>query len=171
MSYQYAASTLDFAEYDLSSLSEIRQVQELTGLPKTVQTLVMIKSQAIVREFDAAMKALSPLDPSTVSQPPDASYAAYVATCAAVTAFRRQWVTQDYWNDGVVRPNPQDSLYDATELTARRVAREAAVAAARQQRRERFAALMKLAISLRDAQITTMLTKVDPTAKAAFDAI
>ncbi len=171
MSYQYAASTLDFAEYDLSSLSEIRQVEELTGLPKNVQTLVMVKSQAIVREFDAAMKALSPLDPSTVSQPPDAAYADYVAACAAVTAFRRQWVTQDYWNDGVVRPNPQASLYDATELTARRVAREAAVAAARQQRRERFAALMKLAISLRDAQITTMLTKVDPTAKAAFDAI
>ena len=171
MSYQYAASTLDFAEYDLSSLSEIRQVEELTGLPKNVQTLVMVKSQAIVREFDAAMKALSPLDPSTVSQPPDAAYADYVAACAAVTAFRRQWVSLDRWDDCVVTPRRQDSLYDVAELTAWRDACEAGCDALRQQRRDRFAALMKLAISLRDAQITTMLTKVDPTATAAFDAI
>lgn len=171
MSYSYSVTQINFVHYDLSSLSAIRQVQELTGLPKTVQTLVMIKSQAIVREFDAAMLAAEALDPSTVSQPPDAAYADYVAACAAVTAFRRQWVTQDYWNDGVVRPNPQDSLYHAEEMNARRAARKAAVDAAGARRRERFAALLELAISLRDAQITTMLTKVDPTAKAAFDAI
>ena len=171
MSYQYPMSRIDFLSYDLSSLSAIRRVEELSGLPKNVQTLVMVKSQAIVREFDAAMLAAEALDVSSLPHPSDAAYAAYVAACAAVTAFRRQWVTMDRWNDGVVRPNPQDSLYDATELTARRVAREAAVDAVRQRRRDRFAALLALAISLRDAQITTMLTKVDPTAKAAFDVI
>ena len=167
----YPASKLNFVHYDLSSLSAIRQVEELTGLPKNVQTLVMVKSQAIVREFDAALLAVEALDVSSLPHPSDAAYAAYVAACQAVTAFRRQWVTMDRWNDGVVRPNPQDSLYDATELDSSRAAREAAVNAAGARRRERFAALLALAISLRDAQITTMLTKVDPTAKAAFDAI
>lgn len=171
MSYSYSVTQINFVHYDLSSPSAIREVQELTGLPKNVQMLVMVKSQAIVREFDAAVAAAETLDVSSLPHPSDAAYAAYVAACAAVTAFRRQWVTMDRWNDGVVRPNPQDSLYDATELASSRAAREAAVNAAGARRRERFAALLALAISLRDAQITTMLTKVDPTAKAAFDAI
>ena len=170
--YQYAASTLDFAEFDLSSPFEIRRVEELTGLPKPVQTLVMIKSQAIVREFNVAMEALNRFDPTPVPHPPDAAYADYVAACEAVTAFRRQWVTADQWDSGVVPPREQDSLYDVTELTAWRDATKVAREALRQHRRDRFADLIALAIALRDAQITTMLLQhVGPTAKAAFDAI
>ena len=169
MSYSYAMTSFDFSVSDLSSPAAIRQVQELVGLPKTVQTLVMIKSQAIVREFDAVMAV--PLDHTSVGHPTDAAYADYVAAVEFINAFRQQWTSLNDWESYKIYPASQDTMYDVTALCAQRDAWNAARQAARQRRRDRFAALMALAILLRNAQMTTLLMKDDPTAKAAFDAI
>lgn len=179
----YPMSKFDFGTcHDLSSLSNIRAVQELHGLPKNVQTLVICKSQVIVREHEAAVAAVaSVMDLFEAAPPmPDDVYADYVAACERVNQLRRQWTTKtdllyhtDHLTDhyGVVPPASQSHHREATALRQCLDERKRTLQALNQRRAERFHALIAFATSLRDATMKVALAKLDASTVQVFDAI
>lgn len=175
----YPMSKFDFTVNDLSSLSSIRMVEELHGLPKNVQTLVVIKSQTIVRDHAAAVAAVASATDLFMAAPtmPDDVYADYVAACQRVSQIRQQWTTKNdlTWGCGTdvarVAPFPQHEYREATSVRQSLDERKRTLLALDQARVARFHALIAFATSLRDATMTAALAKFDPSTVQAFDAI